>query len=54
MSVPSQAMRPRLCLISPAMARRVLLLPAPLAPIRVTMAPWGTSRDTPFKAWMPP
>ena len=39
---------------SPAMARRVELLPAPLAPIRVTISPSGTSRLMPLTASIPP
>ncbi len=29
-------------------------LPAPLAPIRVTISPFATSRSTPCSAWMAP
>ena len=39
---------------SPAMARRVVLLPAPLAPMRVTMDFSGTSKLIPFTASIPP
>ena len=35
-------------------ARSVVVLPAPLAPISVTTSPWPTVIDTPFSAWMPP
>ena len=34
------------------MALRVVLLPAPLAPRRATMAPAGTASDTPFNTRM--
>ncbi len=36
------------------MARSVVVLPAPLAPIRATTFPSGTSSETPRSAWMPP
>ena len=38
----------------PEMVRRVVDLPAPLAPIRVTILPSGTSRLMPRSALMPP
>ena len=47
-------MEPALGFTSPAMARRVELLPAPLAPIRVTISPSGTSKEMPLTASMPP
>ena len=38
----------------PVMAFMVVVLPAPLEPIRVTNSPSRTSKSTPFTAWMPP
>jgi hypothetical protein len=38
----------------PTIDRSVVLLPAPFAPMRLTMAPSGTSRSMPCNAWMPP
>ena len=38
----------------PVMALSVVVLPAPLAPIRLTSSPSCTSKDTPLTAWMPP
>ncbi len=38
----------------PVMAFSVVVLPAPLAPMRLTSSPFITSKDTPFTAWMPP
>jgi hypothetical protein len=35
-------------------ARSVVVLPAPLAPMRATTCPSGTSTETPRSAWMPP
>ncbi|KAI1697406.1 hypothetical protein Ddc_19716 [Ditylenchus destructor] len=39
---------------SPVTALSVVVLPAPLAPIRQTSSPWRTSKSTPLTAWMPP
>jgi hypothetical protein len=38
----------------PAMALRVVVLPAPLAPISETSSPWASSRLMPFTASMAP
>lgn len=38
----------------PLMVRRVVVLPAPLEPIRVTISPSSTRREIPFRAWMCP
>ena len=38
----------------PVMAFSVVVLPAPLAPMRLTSSPWRTSKLMPFTAWMPP
>jgi hypothetical protein len=37
-------------LTSPVSARRLVVLPAPLAPIRLTIDPAGTLNDRPFTA----
>ena len=47
-------MRPAAGFTSPAMVRRVVDLPAPLAPMRVTISRSGTSKVIPFTASMPP
>ena len=39
---------------SPVTAFSVVVLPAPLAPMRLTSSPSPTSNDTPLTAWMPP
>ena len=38
----------------PLTARRVVVLPAPFAPMRVTILPWGTSNETSLIASMHP
>ena len=38
----------------PEMVLSTVDFPAPLAPMRVTISPSLTSRDTPFTAWMLP
>ena len=38
----------------PTMVFSVVLLPAPLEPIRVTISPWSTSKEMPFTALMLP
>src|SRR6185436_3872799 len=45
-STPSKRIFPFLESIDPATPRMVVLLPAPLAPIRVTISPSATSKDT--------
>ncbi len=52
--VPAHRMDPDWAFTRPVMVRRVVDLPAPLAPIRVTILPSGTSREMPRRAWMPP
>ena len=37
-------------LSTPDIVRRVVLLPAPLAPIRATISPVSTFRETPWRA----
>ncbi len=54
MSRPMKLMAPEAVLTSPEMARSVVDLPAPLAPIRVTICPCSTSKEMPFSASMPP
>ena len=39
---------------SPETVWRVVDLPAPLAPIRVTISPGFTSKEMPLMAWMAP
>src|SRR3990172_4564445 len=51
---PSNRIRPWRRRTSPDIARRVVLLPAPLLPIRVTISPGFTSSETPRSAMMPP
>ena len=51
---PEKAMSPPLGLTSPAMALSVVDLPAPFAPMSVTIFPAGTSKDMPLTASMPP
>ena len=53
-SSPSQRMDPEEAFTSPEIVRRVVDFPAPLAPIRVTIFPSGTSREIPRRAWIPP
>ena len=53
-SSPFHWMEPDSAFTRPEMVRRVVDLPAPLAPIRVTILPSGTSRSMPRRAWMPP
>ncbi len=38
----------------PVIAFSVVVLPAPLAPIRLTSSPSRTSNEMPLTAWMPP
>ena len=54
MSLPSKVIRPRRARGAPKMVIIVVDLPAPLAPIRVTISPSLTSRSMPFKAWILP
>ena len=48
------ALVPEAARTRPEMVRSVVDLPAPLAPISVTIFPSGTSRLMPRSAWMPP
>ncbi len=54
MRLPPTRIRPWWERTSPEIARRVVLLPAPLGPSTATTAPWGTVRVTPRRAWTPP
>ena len=54
MSSPSKVIEPPEGLTSPAMERSVELLPAPLAPMSVTISPRFTSKEMPFTASIPP
>ena len=49
-SCPSKVMLPRVGGTSPEIVRSVVLLPAPLAPMRVTISPGSTCREMPFRA----
>ena len=51
---PRNAMLPRVGLSSPEIARSVVVLPAPFAPISVTILPSSTVKLTPLRAWIPP
>jgi hypothetical protein len=53
-SLPSNTMRPLRGSIAPATPRMVVLLPAPFAPIRVTISPSATSNETPRTAGTSP
>ena len=50
MSLPSNTMRPELSGTTPEIVLSVVVLPAPLAPIRVTTSPCATVHDTPLSA----
>ena len=54
MSRPSKRMRPCRGRLSPLIARSVVDLPAPLAPISVTISPAPTRSETPLSAWIAP
>ena len=49
-SSPFHWMEPEEALTRPLMVRRVVDFPAPLAPMRVTILPSGTSREMPRRA----
>ena len=53
-SSPIKVTEPVLLWSRPEMVFRVVDLPAPLAPMRVTVSPWCTSKETPLMAWMLP
>ena len=54
MSWPWNVIRPWRGWLSPLIERRVVDLPAPFAPIRVTISPGRTSSVTPLSAWIDP
>ena len=49
-----ERMLPEVGFFSPEIVRRVVVFPAPFAPIRVTISPSLTVREMPFKAWITP
>ncbi len=51
---PSNSTLPWRGLRRPATVLSVVDLPAPLAPMRVTISPSSTSKEIPFTAWMEP
>jgi len=53
-SSPSSQMLPAAARSSPEIARRALVLPAPFAPISVTICPASTRREMPCSASMAP
>ena len=50
MSLPSSRMRPDVTGRTPEIVLRVVVLPAPLAPMRATTSPASTENDTPLSA----
>ena len=53
-SWPLKAIEPSRGLRMPERVRRIVDLPAPLAPIRVTISPFSTLKETPWRAWIAP
>jgi hypothetical protein len=53
-SRPSKWIEPCRGRLSPLIARSVVDLPAPFAPISVTISPVPTRSDTPLSAWIAP
>ena len=53
-SIPSKAMTPPMEGTMPEMVLRMVVLPAPLAPIRATISPWPTRQETSCRARMAP
>ena len=51
---PQNSMEPVRERSRPEMVCNVVDLPAPFAPMRVTISPSSTWKDTPFMAWMAP
>jgi ABC-type sugar transport system ATPase subunit len=51
---PRYSMSPPASANVPVIAFMVVVLPAPLEPIRVTSSPSRTSKSTPLTAWIPP
>ena len=54
MSLPWKRIVPRRGWLSPLIERSVVDLPAPFAPISVTISPSRTSSEIPFSAWIEP
>ena len=54
MSLPRNTIRPRLGVLRPLIERSVVDLPAPFAPISVTISPSFTFSETPFNASIEP
>jgi hypothetical protein len=54
MSLPSNRTTPLRAGLSPEMVRSVVLLPAPLEPMSVTISPSSTVSETPLSALMLP
>jgi hypothetical protein len=54
MSLPWKTIVPSRGVLSPLIDRNVVDLPAPLAPIRVTISPSRTSSEIPLRAWIEP
>ncbi|MNT19594.1 hypothetical protein D3C72_1548590 [compost metagenome] len=53
-ALPSKVMLPALGFSNPAKVFRVVVLPAPFAPISATISPSPTVRSMPLMAWMAP
>ncbi|MNT58266.1 hypothetical protein D3C72_1956910 [compost metagenome] len=53
-SWPSNSTLPCVALITPHRVLSVVVLPAPLAPIRVTISPARTSKFRPLSTWLLP
>ena len=54
MSLPSKRIVPWRGWLRPLIDRSVVDLPAPFAPISVTISPSWTSIEMPFSAWIEP
>ncbi len=54
MSSPWKRIFPCRGRLRPLIARKVVDLPAPFAPISVTISPGFTCSETPFNAWIAP
>ena len=54
MSPPSKRIVPWRGRLMPLIARSVVDLPAPFAPMSVTISPWPTVSVTPLSAWIAP
>ena len=54
MGLPMKVMEPVREWSRPETVWRVVVLPAPLAPMRVTISPSSTWKDTSLTAWMAP